>query len=107
MSGLAQGSEGIRLARQRLRWRTGESLISASRINAACAREAGTFSYRLNSELTTCAREPVIHSSADISSVANLNNVDNSRLIIDGVNDPIVALMDTKRVGSTREVFRP
>jgi hypothetical protein len=45
--------------------------------------------------------------SVDISSVANLNNVDNSRLIIDGVNDPIVALTDTIKIGSARELFRP
>ena len=31
--------------------------------------------------------------------MANLNNVDNSRLIIDGVNDSIVALTDTIRLG--------
>ncbi len=39
--------------------------------------------------------------------MANLNNDDNSRLIIDGINDPIVALTDTIKVGSARELFRP
>jgi len=39
--------------------------------------------------------------------MANLNNIDNSRLIIDGVNDPIVALTDTVKVGFAREHFRP
>jgi len=36
--------------------------------------------------------------SIDISSVANLYNIDNSQLIIDGVNDPIAALTDTIKV---------
>jgi len=39
--------------------------------------------------------------------MANLNNVDNSRLIVDGVNDPIVALTDTIKVRPARELFRP
>ena len=48
-----------------------------------------------------------IHSSAGISSVSNLNNIDNTQLIIDGVNDPIVAFTDTLKVWPAREHFRP
>jgi len=43
----------------------------------------------------------------DISSVANLYNVYNTQLVIDGVNDPIVALTDTIKVWPSRELFRP
>ena len=39
--------------------------------------------------------------------MANLYNVDNTRLIIDGVNHPIVALSDTIKVWPSRELFRP
>ena len=39
--------------------------------------------------------------------MADLNNVDNTRLIIDRVDDPIVVLADTKKVLPTRELFRP
>ena len=47
------------------------------------------------------------HSPVDIASVANLNNVDDPCHIIDGVNDPIVALPETIKVESAREISGP
>jgi hypothetical protein len=47
------------------------------------------------------------HSPVDIASVANFNNVDDSCRIIDGVNDPIVALPETIKVESAREISGP
>ncbi len=39
--------------------------------------------------------------------MANLNNVDNTRLIIDGVDNPMVTLTDTIKVRPACELFRP
>jgi len=39
--------------------------------------------------------------------VAHLDNVDDTRLIIDRVDDPIVALADTIEIRPARELFNP
>jgi hypothetical protein len=39
--------------------------------------------------------------------VAYLSNVDDARLIIDRVDDPIIALADTIEVRPARELFGP
>jgi hypothetical protein len=39
--------------------------------------------------------------------MTNFNNVDDMRLIIDRVDDPIVTLADTIEVRPARKLFRP
>lgn len=43
----------------------------------------------------------------DIYSVAYFDNIDDTRLIIDRVDDPIVALADTIEVRPASELFSP
>jgi hypothetical protein len=42
----------------------------------------------------------------DVSTVANHNSIDNSCLFIDGINDPIVALTEARKVRFASELNR-
>jgi SAM-dependent methyltransferase len=60
-----------------------------------------------NNRILVFRKRGEVHSSIDISSVSQLNNVDDAGLIINKVDNSIVALAETIEIRPARELFRP
>ena len=60
-----------------------------------------------NNRILVYRKRGPVHSSIDISSVSHLNNVDDTGLIINKVDNSKAALAETIEVRSASELFRP